>query len=254
MDVYLITYYNKGKTYQGYAFVVANNSAAANNIVTFQGSFTTEGYLIVGTQKLLPCEDETLFNRIIFEGRTPDGASAYQTALKYGFKGTEREWLDSLKGKDGVQGVQGPQGVQGIKGDIGPQGPVGPQGPKGDTGPQGKQGDRGPIGPQGIEGKVGKTGVQGPKGDKGEKGDKGDQGIQGPQGPKGDKLTYQDFTATDLAALRAPLEQYVDAYLENSLTEYSDTCKSVIVAMSNKVNALLVKVQDALDKLNNNGK
>lgn len=254
MNVYLITYYNKGKTYQGYAFVVAGSNSIADNILTSQGSFTTEGYLIVSTQKLLPCEDETLFNRIIFEGRTPDGASAYQIALKYGFKGTEKEWLDSLKGRDGIQGVQGPQGSQGIKGDIGPQGPAGPQGPKGDTGPQGKQGDKGPIGPQGIEGKVGKTGAQGPKGDKGEKGDKGDQGIQGPQGPKGDKLTYQDLTTADLVALRTPLEQYVDTYLENSLVEYSDTCKSVIVAMSNKVNALLIQVQDALDKLNNSEK
>ena len=31
-----------------------------------------------------------------------DGLSAYQLAVKKGFKGSESEWLDSLKGTDGV--------------------------------------------------------------------------------------------------------------------------------------------------------
>lgn len=37
------------------------------------------------------------------EGR--DGESAYQIAVRYGFDGTEQEWLDSLPGKDGT-GIQ----------------------------------------------------------------------------------------------------------------------------------------------------
>lgn len=231
MDVYLITYYNKGKTYQGYAFVVANNSTTANNIVTSQGSFATEGYLIVGTQKLLPCEDETLFNRIIFEGRTPDGASAYQTALKYGFKGTEKEWLDSLKGKDGRQGVQGPQGVQGIKGDTGPQGPVGPQG---------------------IEGKVGKTGAQGPKGDKGEKGDKGDQGIQGIpglQGPKGDKMTYQDLTSTDLKNFREDMSKDIQEVVQVDLDKFNLQAAQTIIKAEDTVNRSETRVNNIVKAL-----
>lgn len=34
-----------------------------------------------------------------------DGKSAYEVALNNGFVGTEEEWLESLKGKDGVGGV-----------------------------------------------------------------------------------------------------------------------------------------------------
>ncbi len=34
-----------------------------------------------------------------------DGLSAYEIALKNGFVGTESEWLDSLKGKDGADGT-----------------------------------------------------------------------------------------------------------------------------------------------------
>jgi hypothetical protein len=36
-----------------------------------------------------------------------EGASAYQTAVKNGFEGTEQEWLDSLHGKDGKTPVKG---------------------------------------------------------------------------------------------------------------------------------------------------
>ena len=34
-----------------------------------------------------------------------NGLSAYEIALKNGFVGTESEWLDSLKGKDGIDGI-----------------------------------------------------------------------------------------------------------------------------------------------------
>lgn len=77
------------------------------------------------------------------------GASAYEIAVENGFSGTEKEWLDSLVGSNGV---------------VGPEGPVGP---KGDIGPVG------PMGPQGIQGIQGPAGVSGEKGDKGEKGDAG---------------------------------------------------------------------------------
>ena len=61
--------------------------------------------------------------------------TAYSLAVKRGFKGTEDEWLESLRGQQGPIGPQGPQGVQGSQG---AQGPVGPQGPEGPMGPAGK--------------------------------------------------------------------------------------------------------------------
>ena len=59
-----------------------------------------------------------------------DGLSAYEIAVKNGFKGTEQEWLASLVGSPG------PQGPQGIQGDAGPRGEKGEKGDTGDPGPQ----------------------------------------------------------------------------------------------------------------------
>ena len=74
------------------------------------------------------------------------GKSAYEIAKEHGFKGTEEEWLESLKGE---VGPQGPAGEKGEQGEVGPQGPVGPAGEKGE------QGEVGPQGPQGIQGEDG---------------------------------------------------------------------------------------------------
>lgn len=105
------------------------------------------------------------------------GLSAYQVAVQHGFKGTEDEWLISLKGE---------------KGETGPKGDRGDTGEKGDTGERGPQGLQGERGLQGVQGEQGEPGIQGPIGPKGEKGDQGERGPQGPQGqigpqgPKGD--------------------------------------------------------------------
>ena len=41
------------------------------------------------------------------------GKSAYAIAVSHGFKGTEQEWLDSLRGPQGPDGVPGPPGPKG---------------------------------------------------------------------------------------------------------------------------------------------
>lgn len=56
------------------------------------------------------------------------GYSAYEVAVINGFKGTEQEWLESLKGEKGDKGDKGEQGIQGVQGERGIQGPPGPQG------------------------------------------------------------------------------------------------------------------------------
>lgn len=40
-----------------------------------------------------------------------DGKSAYEIALAKGFEGSEKEWLESLVGKDGVKGRDGNDGI-----------------------------------------------------------------------------------------------------------------------------------------------
>lgn len=141
-----------------------------------------------------------------------DGKSAYQIAVDNGFIGTEKEWLESLKGENSAGGAvdlsnyynkkevdekistikltPGPKGEKGEKGDRGEQGLPGIQGPKGEQGLQGIQGPKGDTGlkgEQGIQGPKGEQGLQGLQGIAGEKGEKGDTGLQGEQGPKGEQ-------------------------------------------------------------------
>jgi hypothetical protein len=88
----------------------------------------------------------------------PDGKSAYQLAVQFGFVGTTTQWLASLKGKSNYQLAvdQGYAGTltqylasqKGDKGDIG----IGEKGDKGDTGDKGAKGDKGDTGGQGIQG------------------------------------------------------------------------------------------------------
>jgi hypothetical protein len=68
------------------------------------------------------------------------GKSAYAIAVAHGFRGTEQEWLDSLKG------LQGPQGEPGLKGDpftyadFTTKQLEALKGPKGDKGEDGRDG------------------------------------------------------------------------------------------------------------------
>lgn len=104
-----------------------------------------------------------------------DGKSAYQTWLDNGNKGTEQDFLNSLKGTKGDKGDKGDQGIQGLKGDKGDKGE------KGDTGTsiahfwndttltitsasgtssanlKGEKGDKGEVGPVGPKGEAGKV-------------------------------------------------------------------------------------------------
>ena len=160
-------------------------------------------------------------------GNGAPGHSAYEVAVDNGFKGTEPQWLASLKGKDGVKGDKGdpgpagPQGIQGLpgkdgqsayqlwlsqgnsgsaidflnslkgaKGERGIPGKDGVPGAKGETGERGPRGEVGPVGPQGEQGPKGDTGLtgpQGPKGDTGPQGPKGDKGDTGDRGPQGEQ-------------------------------------------------------------------
>ncbi|WP_308518772.1 collagen-like protein [uncultured Veillonella sp.] len=53
------------------------------------------------------------------------GKSAYAIAVAHGYKGTESEWLESLRGPKGLQGNDGPEGPRGPRGVQGPQGEPG---------------------------------------------------------------------------------------------------------------------------------
>ena len=105
--------------------------------------------------------------------------SAYGLAVKHGFKGTEEEYLASLKGETGATGPTGPTGAQG------PTGPIGETGPTGPVGPTGAAGAAGPTGPTGAPGQTGPAGEAGPTGPTGPTGETGAPGPAGPMGPTG---------------------------------------------------------------------
>lgn len=108
------------------------------------------------------------------------GKSAYAIAVSHGFKGTEQEWLDSLKG---LQGEPGPKGDPFTYADFTTEQLENLKGPKG---------ERGPIGPPG------------PKGEPGTPGQRGADGVQGPPGPKGEPLRFEDLTESQKQQLKGP--------------------------------------------------
>lgn len=187
-----------------------------------------------------------------------NGDSAYQVAVKNGFKGTEEEWLASLVGEKGLPGEIGPAGptgpqgekgadgtvafeeltpeqveaLKGEKGDVGPIGPkgdVGPQGPEGKqglTGPAGEkglQGERGERGIQGIQGLVGPTGPQGTPGPRGPQGDKGPIGPQGQIGPAGAKGDVGERGPQGVPGIQGPKGEQGDRGLQGPQGIKGDT-------------------------------
>lgn len=156
------------------------------------------------------------------------GKSAYAIAVAHGFKGSEQDWLDSLRGP---KGDPGKNGVDGVNGERGIQGPPGPPGKDGVNGEKGEQGLQGPPGLPGRDGTKGEPGTPGPKGEafkysdftaeqlaslKGPKGDKGEpfkytdftaaqlEALRGPQGPKGEPLRFEDLTESQKQQLKGP--------------------------------------------------
>ena len=69
-----------------------------------------------------------------------DGRSAYEIAIENGFVGTAAEWLESLKGKDGIDGKDGLPGKDGADGLPGKDGTNGKDGLPGKDGRDGKDG------------------------------------------------------------------------------------------------------------------
>lgn len=91
--------------------------------------------------------------------RPPYFLSAYGLAVKYGFEGTEGEWLEALRGEKGEPftyanfTAEQLSALRGARGEPGPQGPKGDPGSTGERGEQGLRGEMGPQGPQGSPGR-----------------------------------------------------------------------------------------------------
>ena len=87
-----------------------------------------------------------------------DGKSAYQVWLDNGNTGTETDFLNWLKGKDGKDGANGVDGKDGVNGVDGKDGTNGKDGLNGKDGADGKDGANGADGKDGANGQDGVDG------------------------------------------------------------------------------------------------
>lgn len=149
-----------------------------------------------------------------------DGKSAYQIWLDAGNTGSEQDFLNSLKGKDGTDGIEGAAGQDGIDGKSAYQTWV----DAGNTGDEaaflaslkGSQGEQGPAGPAGEAGKAFTYDMFTSEQLDGLKGAQGEQGPTGPAGKDGTSVTIKG-KVNDISELNALLDTATtgDGYLLN---------------------------------------
>lgn len=190
------------------------------------------------TELILKLDKETTLPLI--EGL---GKSAYAIAVAHGFRGTEQEWLDSLKGEpfkyadftpEQLEALKGPKGEPGLKGENGEQGPKGEplrfeelteaqklelKGEKGD------KGEPGTPGPKGEPFKFSDFTVEQLELLKGPKGDTGESGAQGSPGPQGDNVNLETVAKIKNLLLDNNVLVHSDS-LEGIMLEYFEGLKT----------------------------
>lgn len=114
---YLVRYNINKRDYFGVAVVVASSMQNAIEILKAQGAYngTPNAYLILEVALI---NDTNQYNAacVLEEIFTTNGDSAYELAVKHGYKGTETQWLESLKGEKGEKGDKGDKGEKGDPG------------------------------------------------------------------------------------------------------------------------------------------
>ena len=172
-----------------------------------------------------------------------NGKSAFEIAVENGFVGTETEWLESLKGKDGIDGKDGA---------VGPQGEQGPPGADGQPGKNGEQGSPGVDGRDGLDGTNGKSAfeiavengfvgtetewLESLKGKDGADGKDGAVGPQGEQGPPG-----KDGVTPDMSEYPTKAD-YEDLQLK--LQSLKDSTMDYIIGLTNRCDSLDANIQE----------
>lgn len=168
---------------------------------TYQGSYKPfKAHLAEDEMRMEAKFSET---QVIGSGSGKDGLSAYEIAVKNGFKGSEQEWLASLKGDPGGDGVDGLPGNDGITPHIGvnenwwigeTDTGIPATGPAGNQGLPGKDGEPGYTPVKGVDyfdglpgdpGKDGYTPVKGVDYFDGQPGKDGTPGADGQPGKDG---------------------------------------------------------------------
>ena len=143
--------------------------------------------------------DGTAWQEFLLQGPAgqdgADGKSAYQIWLDAGNTGSEQDFLNSLKGKDGTDGINGAAGQDGVDGKSAYQ----IWADAGNTGDEaafldslkGSKGEVGPVGPAGEAGKPFTYDMFTEDQLAGLKGPQGEQGPTGPAGKNGTSVTIK---------------------------------------------------------------
>ena len=138
------------------------------------------------------------------------GKSAYAIAVAHGFRGTEQEWLDSLKGL---------QGEPFKYSDFTPEQLNALKGPKGDTGENGEQG------PKGEPFKYTDFTEEQLAALKGDRGEKGETGEPGPKGEQGDNVNLETVA------------KIKNLLLDNNFLVHSNSLEGLMLEYFNAVKA-----------------
>lgn len=131
-----------------------------------------------------------------------NGKSAYEIAVAHGYKGTESEWLESLRG---------PKGEPFKYSDFTPEQVNALKGPKGDTG------ENGEPGPKGEPFKYTDFTEEQLAALKGERGEKGETGDPGPKGEQGDNINLET------------VKKLKDLLLDNNVFVKSDSLEGIML-------------------------
>ncbi len=140
---------------------------------------------------------------IMLSACSSGGKSAYEIAVENGFRGTEKEWVESLAGKDGKDGKDGGVGDLAISEDgywviNGEKTNIKATGPAGENGQDGQDGQPGAPGKDGAPGQNGQDGAPGAKGDQGDPGTPGEKGDDGEDGKSAYELAVEHgYTGTE---------------------------------------------------------
>lgn len=173
-----------------------------------------------------------------------NGKSAFEIAVENGFVGTETDWLESLRGKDGAVGPQGEQGPPGTDGQPGRDGINGSDGRDGIDGQPGKDGADGINGKSAFEIAV-ENGFVGTETEWLEslKGKDGAVGPQGEQGPPG-----KDGVTPDMSEYSTKAD-YED--LQRKLQSLQDSAMDYILGLTNRCDSLNSSIQEKEEEILN---
>lgn len=167
-----------------------------------------------------------------------NGKSAFEIAVENGFIGTETDWLESLKGADGVMGPQGEQGPSGLDGQPGIDGMNGSDGINGKSAFEIAV-ENGFVGTEAewLESLKGKDGADGRDGADGAVGPQGEQGPPGKDGVTPDMSEY------------STKEDYED--LQRKLQSLQDSAMDYILGLTNRCDSLNSSIQEKEEEILN---